>query len=81
MEKLKLGVMTEVMMPSSWFCPAMPERKASVWKTLRVLSLKVVMPDCDSEYEDADARHARAAEELAQRLGLTEIVRPVDDWL
>ena len=44
-EKLKLGVTTEVMMPLSWFCPAMPARKASVSKTLRVLSLKVVMPE------------------------------------
>ena len=47
-EKLKLGVTTEVMMPLSWLCPWMPERKASVWKTLRVLSLKVVMPDRES---------------------------------
>jgi len=37
-EKLKLGVMTEVTMPFNWFAPAMPERNARVWKTLSVFS-------------------------------------------
>ena len=46
---MKLGVITEVMMPFSWFCPATPERNASDWKTLRVLSLNVVTDDRDSE--------------------------------
>ena len=41
--------MTEVMMPLSWFWPATPERKASDWKTLRVLSLKVVTEERESE--------------------------------
>jgi hypothetical protein len=48
-EKLKLGVTIDVTMPFNWFCPAMPERKASVWKTFSVFWLKVVMPDRDSE--------------------------------
>ncbi len=38
-------------MPLSWFCPATPDRKASDWNTLRVLSLKVVTAERESEYE------------------------------
>ena len=51
LENVKLGVITDVMMPFSWFGPATPDRNASDWKILRVLSLNVVTDDRDSEYD------------------------------
>ena len=47
-EKVKLGVIIELMMPESWFDPWIPERKASDWNRLRVLSLKVEIVYRDS---------------------------------
>ena len=37
-------------MPFNWFGPATPERNASDWKMLRVLSLNVVTDALDSAY-------------------------------
>ena len=58
----------------------MPERNASVWKTLSVFWLNVVMPERDSEYD----RPTRATPERRNSFRsavLVETVRPVEDWL
>ena len=68
------------MMPFNWFCPAMPERKASVWKTFSVFWLKVVIPERDSEYESP----TRATPDRRKRLRsawLVEMVSPVVELL
>src|SRR5579875_3134640 len=79
-EKLKLGDNTDVMMPCSWSWPSMPERKASVWKTLRVLSLKVVMPLLESEYDKPTRATPDRRNSLRSAVPV-ETVSPVEDWL
>ena len=79
-EKLKLGVTIDVTMPFSWLAPAMPERKASVWKTLSVFWLNVVMPELESEYASPMRATPRRRKSL-RSASLVEIVTPLEDWL
>ena len=58
----------------------MPERNASDWNTLRVLSLKVVMPERDSEYEIPTRATPERRNSFRSAVPL-ETVSPVDDWL
>ena len=68
--------MVDVMMPLSWLGPATPERNASDWKTLRVLSLNVVTDAFEYEY----VTPTRDTPRLDQRCfsgSLMDAVKPV----
>src|SRR5450756_1793888 len=76
LENVKLGVITEVIMPFSAFVPATPDRKARDWNTFLVLSLNVVTEARVNEY-DTPTRVTPLRAHNLRNGWLAEIVMPV----
>src|SRR5579875_2301368 len=79
-ENEKLGVTTDVTIPFSAFCPAMPDRYASVWNTFSVFWLNVVIDDRDSEYEIPTRATPDRRNSFRNAVPLDKL-NPVVDWL